>query len=561
MSDERIPKKEKAVCAEDKPESEGRRTFLKGSLTVGAAGVLAGMTGGIPGIAEGAIFSKGASVPAGCKKYSFDTPPAPIPASKIKIKKSVDVVVLGAGLAGLCAAYAAADKGAKVVLLEKRKTFTFHGGWNASIDDRLHKSKNISIPKDRFMAEIMRFGACHANSRLIKLYLDEHGRIMDRLLDMADAAGIKYYIDTDNKSYWPYTEYPSAVQFLPGWNFTLCGLIEKNVKARGVEILYETPAVQLIRKGKKGKVTGLVAKGKDGYVQLDAAKGVIVCTGGYANNKEMQEKYSPRCLRITGCGYPEGSDTGDGILMGMWIGGAKQETDAPMLWDGFSTVPGGYRDSVVTLTRQPFLNVNLLGERYANEDTPFGYTANQDISQPQYKKWTVWDANWDADKDKMHGTVCEKMVKTPLWSMKDYEKFKQKGIIVEANTIEELADKMKVPRETFIATVNRYNELVKKGVDEDFGKDPVKLTAIVKPPFGAGITGAGLLVTMDGLRVNTSLQVLDTEGKPIDGLYAAGNASGDFFANDYPITTTGVSHGRAYTFGWLAGEKVAGLKG
>jgi fumarate reductase flavoprotein subunit len=203
----------------------------------------------------------------------------------------------------------------------------------------------------------------------------------------------------------------------------------------------------------------------------------------------------------------------------------------------------------------------LLGERYANEDAPFGYTANQDIGQPGSWKWTVWDANWNTDKDKMHGTVCEKMVKTPLWNDKSYDHFKNKGVIVEADTIEELAAKMQVPKDTLAATIKRYNDLVQKGVDEDFGKDPVKLTAIIKPPFGACKTGAGLLVTMDGLRINTDLQVLDAKSKPIPGLYAAGNASGDFFCNDYPITTTGISHGRAYTFGWLAGEKVAALKG
>jgi fumarate reductase flavoprotein subunit len=69
-----------------------------------------------------------------------------------------------------------------------------------------------------------------------------------------------------------------------------------------------------------------------------------------------------------------------------------------------------------------------------------------------------------------------------------------------------------------------------------------------------------VLVTLDGLRINTDLQVLDTEGITIAGLYAAGNASGDFFSNDYPITSAGVSHGRAFTFGWLAGEKVAKLE-
>jgi fumarate reductase flavoprotein subunit len=146
-----------------------------------------------------------------------------------------------------------------------------------------------------------------------------------------------------------------------------------------------------------------------------------------------------------------------------------------------------------------------------------------------------------------------------LWNEKSYDEWKKNGVIIEANTLENLAGKMKVPKETFLATVKRYNEWVKKGVDEDFGKDPEKLTAIVQPPFGAAKTGTGLLVTLDGLRINTDLQVLDTDGQPIAGLYAAGNASGDFFANDYPITCIGSSHGRAITFGWLAGEKVAGL--
>ena len=539
---------------------EGRRNFLKGSLAAGAAGLVVGVGGVAPKAAQGAAAPGGDSQAKG-GKYSFENPPAPIPDSQIKTKKSADVVVLGAGLAGLCAADAAADKGAKVVLLEKRNTFTYHGGWNASIGDRLHKAMNVEVPKDKVLAEAMRFGAYHPNPRLIKLWMDESGRVMDRLLDMADAAGIKYMLDTNNKSYWPYTEFPLAVQFLPGWNFTLCSMIEKNVKAKGVEMLYETPAVQLIRKGGKGKVTGVIAKGKEGYIRIDARKGVIICTGCYVNNPEMQAKYSPRALRVVGHAYPEESNTGDGILMGMWVGGVKQEADCPMLWDGFTSLPGGYTSKVVSLARQPFLYINQLGERYANEDAPFGYTANQDMKQPGGQKWTIWDANWNTDKEKFGGTVCENMHLPPLWNDKSYQNFKDKGVIIEADTLEGLADKMGVPRDTFVATVKRYNELVKKGVDEDFGKDPAKLTAIAKAPFGAAKTGPGLLVTCDGLRINTELQVLDAKGNPIPGLFAAGNASGDFFANDYPITTTGISHGRAYTFGWLAGERVAGLKG
>ena len=529
--------------------TKGRRDFLKGSLTVGAA-----MIAGVPNIAKGAPTPKDEN--EACKKYSFDTPPAPIPASAIKTRKSAEVVILGAGTSGLRAAVAAVNAGAKVILLEKRETFTSHGGWNGTIGDRLHKSLGIEINQGHVMADIMHYGAYRANARLIKLWQDESGRVMDHLLDMADAAGIKYHIDTKVKKFGIYEEFPIGVCFEPFGNGTMDPMLEKYIRSKGVEVLYSTPVVELIRKDRKSKVTGVIAKGKDGYVQVDATKGVIICTGGYGSNREMLAKYSPRSLKAINNQYAEQSNTGDGILMGMRIGGAKQDTDCPMLWDGMGSTHGIF----CSLARQPFLNVNQLGERYCNEEAPFGYTANADIQQPGSMKWTVFDGKWNEDKDKFHSSVCKNMQgNTFSWNSKSYDSWKGRGVIVDANTLEELAVKMKVPQDTFIATIKRYNELYNKGVDEDYGKDSEHLTSIVQPPFGAAHTGSGILVTLDGLRINTNLQVLDTEGNPIDGLYAAGNASGDFFAHDYPITCIGSSCGRAGTFGWLAGEKVAGL--
>jgi fumarate reductase flavoprotein subunit len=224
-----------------------------------------------------------------------------------------------------------------------------------------------------------------------------------------------------------------------------------------------------------------------------------------------------------------------------------------MLWDGHIPGVGGMH---MTLARQPWLYVNVLGERYANEDAPFGYTANQDIKQPTSMKWAVWDGKWADDVMQLHGTVCEAM-HPPFWSDESYQDYMDQGVIIEADTLEALAEKMEVPVDAFLATVERYNELYELGQDLDFGKDPAKLTSIVEGPFGAAKVGTGILVTCDGLRVNTDLQVLNAEGEPIPGLYAAGNASGDFFANDYPIDTHGLSHGRALTFGWLAGESAA----
>ena len=139
-------------------------------------------------------------------------------------------------------------------------------------------------------------------------------------------------------------------------------------------------------------------------------------------------------------------------------------------------------------------------------------------------------------------------------------KLLEKGVIVKADTLEELAQKAHLPLENLKASVERYNEMARKGVDEDFGKDAVYLTTVEKAPFYAGHIGTSLLVTLGGLTINDKLQVLDKERKVIPGLYAAGNASGSFFATDYPIVVTGCSHGRAYTFGYLAGKSAAEAK-
>jgi fumarate reductase flavoprotein subunit len=124
----------------------------------------------------------------------------------------------------------------------------------------------------------------------------------------------------------------------------------------------------------------------------------------------------------------------------------------------------------------------------------------------------------------------------------------------QTDTIEELAEKIDVPVETFKATVERYNELAKLGEDLDFGKHGDILTTVEKAPFYAVKLGVTLLVTLGGLKVTEKMQVLDTNNEVIPGLYAAGNTSGCFFHNDYPNIMPGLSHGRSLTTGWVAGQ-------
>ena len=131
------------------------------------------------------------------------------------------------------------------------------------------------------------------------------------------------------------------------------------------------------------------------------------------------------------------------------------------------------------------------------------------------------------------------------------------GFIQSSDTLEGLAEKLNLPVDAFVATVQRYNELCAKGVDEDFGKESSRMLPLQNPPYYGCRQGASLLCTLDGLRINTRMQVLNTVGEPIEGLYAAGDCSGGFFAHNYPEYIVGVAVGRTLTEGYLLGGYLA----
>jgi fumarate reductase flavoprotein subunit len=204
----------------------------------------------------------------------------------------------------------------------------------------------------------------------------------------------------------------------------------------------------------------------------------------------------------------------------------------------------------------PFLRVNANGERFGNEDMPMPYTCNAAQLQPGNIVWYVFDSSYPEDAPKM-GRGFSRMSVIDDAALERIQGAIDSGSLLEAGTIEELAQKMEVPGEALKATVERYNELVSMGKDLDFGKIPERLTAIDEPPFYAGKIPVLLLVTLGGLNVNPELQVLDKDRKVIPGLYAAGNVSGNFYANDYPVICPGLSHSRAWTQGYIAGKNAA----
>ena len=476
------------------------------------------------------------------QKYSFETPPDPIPASEIKEQIDTEVVVVGAGMAGLSAALSAVEAGAKTVLIEKMATYQARGHDNAFIGSRLQKKLGIEIDKDEVILNLMKYAANKPDQRLIRMWAEGSGKTADWLLDMTDAAGLRVII----AQYPPLPAFNNATEYYPQYlvthQFKSERLVAKclldNALKKGVVTYFKTRAKQLLRK-RKGRVTGIIAQNNDGhYLQFNAKKAVILCTGDYGYNAEMVTKYCPQVAYLASSTR---TSTGDGHQMAMWVGAVMEPAPHAPIIHG----PAG------PMINSAFLQVNLLGERFQNEDVPVQSYTNAVQRQPGRTAWQVFDSKYP-EEIPFHGHGLGKILVATEKIRQETEK-----VAVVANTIEELAEKMKLPVETFKATIARYNELARLGKDLDFGKRPDRLSTIDKPPYYAGKGGYNLLTVLGGLNVNTKLQPLDKDWKVIPGLYLAGNTIGNFYAGDYSTMCPGLSHGMVIHFGRIAGLNAA----
>jgi fumarate reductase flavoprotein subunit len=501
-------------------------------------------------------------------KWSFEVPPPPIPAEDIKETFTTEVVVVGAGTSGKAAALSAAEAGAKVIQIDKHTTFRWGGGHIAAIGSRLQKKLGIGVDKDEVCLQLMKWAGNKPDQRFYRLWADHSGAVMDWLMDMTDAEGIETrmyqapYPDWFDwkKEYYP--EFPvchwHSYNGSRVLNHSLAlNCVERHALKLGVDIRCQTRAVRLVRKG-KGRVTGVIARNPEGkYVQFNARKAVILCTGDYGNNPEMMQKYCPIAADVARenniymtrnedlINALEPLNVGDGHRMAMWIGAVMEP--------GSEHAPVAH-STIGALGNSPHLRVNIEGERYENEDVPGQNIANALVRQPGKKVWQVCDSKWEEELPEQ-GVGLGKFI-----VVNDMVRARFKEFAVEADTVEELARKIKVPVGTFKATVNRYNELARMGKDLDYGKRPDRLTTIDKPPFYAGIVEQEFLVVLGGLNTNIKLQPLDANRKVIPGLYLAGNTVGNRFAVDYPTMCPGLTHGMAWTFGRLAGLAAAAEK-
>jgi len=474
----------------NEPKKDGakelsRRRFLAGAGVAAVAGALA----------SGQIFPKELQAKGLPKSWDMNT----------------DVVVIGTGYAGLAAAIEAHDAGAKVLILEKNRMV---GGNSAiasgalnCVDPKRQQAQGIKDSIDLHYQQTISGGDYRGDPVNVR-YLVEHGL---EGLQWLEKLGIEFEptVYAVVGALWPRSHSPIK----NGRGGAIVRGLKAQVDKRKIPVLFEHKLTGLNRKSpEKGQVMGVEVDHKGKKINIKAKKGVILATGGFGADVFMRSKFDPRLNKdVPTTNVP--TARGEGIIYAEIVGADVVGMDyiQGLIACNYFTKKYG---SLANLGIDSAIFVNLEGKRFVAEDQRRDVMAEATLVQP--KKVLLWVAD---DK-------CKKR-----FAQKQIDGYVQKGLLFKADTLEGLAkilkEKFGMPPENLLATVKKYNELAKNGVDKDFGKKKTNLKPIVQGPFYASPTQVGVHHTMGGLRISgPTCQVLDRWGKAIDGLYAAGEVTG-----------------------------------
>ncbi len=492
-------------------------------------------------------------------KYSWGTPPKPIPEEEITKTVTCDVVIVGAGLSGVSAALRCTENGLDTVLIEKGRRNSARGLHVGVANSRLLRKYGIVNDIDEIADEWISVTSHRANIDLIRLFLNKSEPAMDWVLDKAEAHGMGVYIFGGGYHGKSYKEFV-CTHIFDGGVEGLASMLLGQAMENGLRAHYFTSGRQLVKEN--GRITGVIASTPDCYVKYTARMGVILSTGDISGSREMCEDLSPFALKgMKNINHHAPQLTGDGHKMGIWAGADMQEAPFPF----------AIHTMAYSINSFFFLLVNQSGRRYMNEDCwgqgkstytirqnpehPWGYVIFDDnylndlCSTIQYGGGLFWDSTVRALGAPFDPAPIEYAVDTCV---------SEGQVGWKADTITELAGQLGIPGKALEETVARYNSLCTKGHDDDYGKRPELMTPVLKPPFYALKISGALLHIPGGLSVDCNMQVLDTHRRPMPGLYAIGNCAGELYAVDYPLIINGSNHGRCITFGKLAADVIAG---
>ena len=508
-----------------------------------------------------------------------------------------DILIVGAGNGGMFAAAYAAANGLNFRVIEQNANVQDTRHWYGAVDSAAAKEAGEpATDKAKLLSEISRYASGKCDQRVVKTWINESAAMHDFMRSiLEDKYGWVCDFTSGSEAAWPAenaehnTDYLYPVQ---EHNYMASEresglprneLLLQYIQELGYDVDFKTSLAKL-EKNSDGRITGVIAQSTedDHFIRYNANQGVLLACGGFPGNPYMMEQLDPLGTSVTtACSYSP-ADKGYGIRAAVWAGANLDKEAAPMLFDRGIVTPGvdaGYVDSDSAFGgktfpgkirqynpgTQPFLKVNRNGERFANESCPYNDIVYAAAHQPGRVYAQICDANILEDAKRFHTIGCSAQTRNggEKYIQGKMDEAIEAGALFKCDTLDELADKMGftgAAKDTFLATVERYNELYDKQNDEDFGKPAYRLSAIRTAPFYGCWLGASLLTTEQGIAINEKGQALDTNNQPMEGLYITGDMSGSFFANNYPCLMAGVAMGRTLTFAMKAIKQMAGLE-
>lgn len=524
--------------------------------------------------------------------------------SKVAKTVDVDVAVVGCGIAGVAACRSVAEDGGLVAAFEKADGPQCRSGEYAVINGKVQAKWGRDTWTREQIDDIIDSHMVESTYRCKRSIMSKWAHNIGETFDWwVEANPDLYYAETTRSAipdesadnfiipiFYPLPEhydwkqerfpcYPTSVEFKPDQHVTVEANMQKAIDTGNVQTFYGCFVEKLIMEN--GRCVGLYARdaATGEYIKCNASKGVILSTGDYSQNTKMLKHFCPEVIENNiQCLFTnvdvEGNFTnqGDGIQLGMWAGAQVQQSHAPMIHH-----MGGGADlaGVGVMGNAGFLNLDLNGKRFMNEDLPGQQLENQIELQKNRESWQIFDSNWPEQLPYMpaaHGGACyyedyasEDEGPKNNTTYRNYKSPYQleaavaDGRAVKADTLEELVAKIypddTAAQQTALDSIQRYNELAKAGYDEDFHKPASRMWAVENGPFYADkFTTALLLVCIGGLESDEDCHTFDADRNVIPGLYVAGNIQGNRFATEYPIGLKGVSHSMAMYYGYIAGK-------
>lgn len=506
---------------------------------------------------------------------------------------SADVVVVGLSDAGCSAVRAAAEAGASVIGIEKSADIVAAGSQCTVIGGPLQeKLGRPEITVEEVVQQLQMESGYRSRATIAERFIREMPEVFQWVID---ADPDIFVTDTcfptlseEEKTHALIPErYPEPD---PDWSFrneliptfpgtftfgNLTNVLKKNIEiakqAGNVETYFGCFAEKLIMED--GRCVGVyVRRAEDGaYLRVNAAKGVVLATGDYSSNPDMMKAFLPevvehgfKMLWLKTDVENNPTNTGDGHKMAAWAGAKIQDYHSPSM---HHMGGGAGADGRGVMGINGYLNLNLQGKRFMNEDLPGQQIENQVELQPQMTTYQIFDSKWPEQCSKFpaaHGVVCYFSEESETSyinhrSLADVEAAVADGRALTSDTIEGLIDQIEgMDKETAIASIERYNELCHKGVDEDFYKMARRLFPVENPPYYAVKFQPCLMITCHGgPSSDENAHTYAQDGSVIPGLYVAGNTMGDRFAMQKPISVCGVSVGFALFYGAIAGRNAA----